>query len=331
MTFYNDIYPFYPEQRTPFIFNLNLLIVILVLSVFAAAFLLILPGIRGKPRLFWMIRIILSLFVGAVIVAVNFSGDWAAGGAKVTTTYKSFSSGVVSADVGLRVGLSGINVTLKGDPVNQLNETIDYNEMFRWTDILDKDYAEALKRGLPNPILHIAEKFTLNSPCGLFYQYRYSGRYTSATMWTAFCCWLIANILLSMPVVLYAGCMMLATGAFIFFSLASFATIQNVPPCIFTVGTVSFQLEFGASFWLSLTIGLLTTFLGVLVVLLDCLAPEALKEAFSMTSGEDDDDEPVLGTAYINHSFLEDVTGASQEQALRQTAKDLTYINMPNL
>lgn len=65
--------------------------------------------------------------------------------------------------------------------------------------------------------------------------------------------------------------------------------------------------------------GLLTMFLGVLVVVLDCLAPEALKEAFSMTLGEDEDEEPILGTAYVNHSFLEEVTGAAQEQVNLRT------------
>lgn len=67
--------------------------------------------------------------------------------------------------------------------MNQLNETIDYNEVFRWTGQLDEQYEEALERGLPNPILYIAEKFTRNSACGLIYQYRYSGRYASATLW----------------------------------------------------------------------------------------------------------------------------------------------------
>lgn len=70
-----------------------------------------------------------------------------------------------------------------GNPVNQLNETINYNEMFAWKDTIDEEYGEALERGLPNPILYIAEKFTLNNPCGLIYQYRYSGRYASATLW----------------------------------------------------------------------------------------------------------------------------------------------------
>lgn len=48
MTFYDDIYPFYPLQRTPFIFSGRLLTIILVFLVFAVSLLIILPGIRGK-------------------------------------------------------------------------------------------------------------------------------------------------------------------------------------------------------------------------------------------------------------------------------------------
>lgn len=48
MTFYDDVYPFYPLQRTSFIFSGRLLTIILVFLVLAVSLLLILPGIRGK-------------------------------------------------------------------------------------------------------------------------------------------------------------------------------------------------------------------------------------------------------------------------------------------
>lgn len=65
----------------------------------------------------------------------------------------------------------------------QFNETIDYNEMFTWHGIIEEDYEEALEKGLPNPILYVAEKFTRRSTCRLVSQFRYSGRYASATLW----------------------------------------------------------------------------------------------------------------------------------------------------
>uniref|UniRef100_A0A8C5GD48 Dual oxidase maturation factor 1-like n=1 Tax=Gouania willdenowi TaxID=441366 RepID=A0A8C5GD48_GOUWI len=308
MTFYNDIYPFYPLQRTSFIFSDRLLTVILVFVVLAISLLLILPGIRGKSRLFWMFRIIISLFIGGVIVALNFTNDWAEGKVTTNATYKSFSNVVVNADIGLHVGLYGINVTLRGKPVIQFNETINYNEMFSWHDTIDDDYEEALKRGLPNPILYIAEKFTMSNPCGLIFQYRYSGRYASATLWTAFCCWLLSNILLSMPVVLYAGYMMLATAAFIFISMASFSTIMNVPQCVFSIGSDSFVAEFSHSFWLALATGVLCTIIGCVVVLFQSFLPEKMKEALSVCDDGDEDDGFFHSEGYVNSVFVDGVT-----------------------
>lgn len=308
MTFYDDIYPFYPLQRTAFIFSGRLLTIILVFLVLAVSLLLILPGIRGKSRLFWMFRIIISLFIGAVIVALNFTSDWAEASVTTNATYKSFSNAVINADIGLHVGLYGINVTLKGNPVVQFNETINYNEVFSWHHTMQEVYEDALERGLPNPILYIAEKFTLSSPCGLIFQYRYSGRYASATLWTAFCCWLLANILFSMPVILYAGYMMIATAAFIFFSMASFSTIMNVPQCVFSIGTASFVTDYSHSFWLALATGVLCTIIGILVVLFDFLVPEKIKEAFSVGVDGDDDDDVSYGEGYLNSVFIDGVT-----------------------
>ncbi|XP_051978698.1 dual oxidase maturation factor 1-like [Xyrauchen texanus] len=306
MTFYDGIYPLYPLQRSPFIIDISLLVVILVFSFLAVSFLLILPGIRGKSRLLWMFRIIISIFTGAVLVMLNFTGDWAEASIRANATYKSFSNAMVSAEVGLHVGLYGINITLRGEPVSQINETIDYNEIFMWSSSLDDQYADALERGLPNPILYIAEKFTRNSACGLIYQYRYSGRFASANLWTAFCCWLVANILFSMPVILYAGYMMIATAAFIFFSMASFSTIYNLPQCNFTIGAESFRTDYSQSFWIAFATGLLCTVIGLLVVLLDCLCPARIREAFSVDE-DTEDEECHTGEGYINTGFLEGV------------------------
>lgn len=307
MSFYDDIYPFYRRQRTSFIFSGRLITVILVFVVLALSLLIILPGIRGKSRLFWMIRILTSLFIGVVIVALNFTSDWAEARMTTNATYKSFSSAVVNADIGLHVGLSGINVTLRGNPVVQFNETINYNEMFSWHDTMDHEYENALLRGLPEPILYIVEKFTLSSPCGLFFQYKYSGRYASAILWTAFCCWILSNILFSMPVILYAGYMMLATAVCIFFSMASFSTIKNAPECIFSIGTSSLVTEYSHSFWLALATGLLCAIIGILVVALYVLIPEKIKEAFSPGADGDEDDDSLFSEGYFNTAFLDRV------------------------
>uniref|UniRef100_H2LKV2 Dual oxidase maturation factor 2 n=1 Tax=Oryzias latipes TaxID=8090 RepID=H2LKV2_ORYLA len=232
---------------------------------------------------------------------LNFTDNWAEARMTTNATYKSFSSAVINAEVGLHVGLYGINVTLK-NPVVQFNETINYNEMFSWHDLTEEEYEEALEKGLPNPILYIVEKFTLNSPCGLIFQYRYSGRFASATL-TAFCSWMLSNILFSMPVILYAGYMMIVTAGFIFFSMASFSTIMNVPQCVFSIGTDSVSTEYSHSFWLALAT--LCTIIGTVVVMLNFLMPERIKTAFSVCVDGCEDEDVFYREGYLNSVFLD--------------------------
>ncbi|KAF7237796.1 Dual oxidase maturation factor 2 [Varanus komodoensis] len=304
MTFSDGSFPFYPQPRKPAGFDVSLVIVIVVFLVLAASFLLILPGIRGRARLYWLFRVTASLFVGAVIVAVHFTSDWESGRVTASTPYKSFSAAVVRADVGLHVGLAGINVTLLGKPMVQLNETINYNEQFSWWSGADyeHEFEEGLERGLPNPILYVAEKFTEHSPCGLSVLYRMAGHYASATLWVAFCAWLIANVLFSMPVPVYGGYMIIVTGAFMIFGLLSFATGRNVPMCAIQFGPTSLQLAYGPSFWLTLATGLLCFLIGAVVIVLHHACPHLLKAFFDLCEDEEDEDAP-LGEAYVNPYF----------------------------
>ncbi|KAM9714752.1 dual oxidase maturation factor 2-like isoform 2-T2 [Dama dama] len=189
MTLWDGVLPFYPQPRHAAGLSIPLLIVILVFLVLAASFLLILPGIRGHSRWFWLVRVLLSLFIGAEIVAAHFSAEWSVGSVSTKTSYKAFSVERVRAHVGLHVGLEGVNITLTGTPVQQLNETIDYNEQFIWRvgQNYAGAYAEALEKGLPYPVLYLAEKFTPSSPCGVYRQYRLAGHYASATLCVPLC------------------------------------------------------------------------------------------------------------------------------------------------
>ena len=51
----------------------------------------------------------------SLLTALNFTNDWAEGWTTTNATYKSFSNAVVDAEIGLHVGLYGINVTLRGE------------------------------------------------------------------------------------------------------------------------------------------------------------------------------------------------------------------------
>uniref|UniRef100_A0A2K6S241 Dual oxidase maturation factor 1 n=1 Tax=Saimiri boliviensis boliviensis TaxID=39432 RepID=A0A2K6S241_SAIBB len=222
--------------------------------------------------------------------AVNFSSEWSVGQVSTNTSYKAFSSEWISADVGLQVGLSGVNITLTGTPVQQLNETINYNEEFTWRlgENYAEEYAKALEKGLPDPVLYLAEKFTPRSPCGLYRQYRLAGHYASATLWVAFLCWLLANVMLSMPVLVYGGHMLLATGIFQLLALLFFCMATSLtPPCPLRLGASVLHTHRGPAFWITLTTGLLCVLLGLAMMVAHRMQPHRLKAFFNQSVDED--------------------------------------------
>ncbi|NXQ61044.1 DOXA2 factor, partial [Anthoscopus minutus] len=302
---FDSVYPFYLQQRKAAMFNISTIIVIVVFLMLACSFLLIIPGIRGQARLYWTLRVLLSLFVGVVIVVVQFTGDWETGWVQANTSYKSFSHVYVSADIGLHISLAGVNVTLRGNPMNQINETINYNEHFPWNFGADYDrsYREGLEKGLPSPILYVAEKFSTQSPCAVHKQYRIAGHYTSAMLWVAFCTWIISNILFSMPILVYGGYMLMVTGAFMIFSLLSFSTVRSSLKCLIQIGTRTLHVAYGRSFWLVLAIGLLCFVVGITTVAMHHLSPDLLKTFFDLREDKPEEYQE-MPEVYINPHFV---------------------------
>ncbi|XP_009807116.2 dual oxidase maturation factor 1 [Gavia stellata] len=293
MTLWNGSFPFYPGANACFPFDTALAVIISIFLSVLATFIIILPGIRGRGRLFWFLRLVMGLFVGVVVLTIQFTRDWETGWVTANTSYKSFSRALVKADIGLHIGLAGVNVTLVGNPVNQVNETINYNEHFAWSFDADYDhsYGESLEKGLPSPILYVAEKFTTQSPCGMHRQYRISGHYASLTLWMAFCTWLISILLFSMPILLYGGYMLLLTATLMLFSLLFFFTARNTPKCPIQFGPASLKTDYGGSFWLTLATGLLCLLLGLGVIILNSVQPEKLKLVFNLDEGKGEEEK----------------------------------------
>uniref|UniRef100_A0A8C9AG72 Dual oxidase maturation factor 1 n=1 Tax=Prolemur simus TaxID=1328070 RepID=A0A8C9AG72_PROSS len=245
MAAFGHTFPFYADSKTTFPMDTTSAIIIIIFLTVLVTFIIILPGIRGKMRLFWLLRVVTSLFIGAVIL---------------------------------------------GTPVQQLNETINYNEEFTWR--LGKNYAEeyakALEKGLPDPVLYLAEKFTPRSPCGLHHQYRVAGYYASATLWVAFLCWLLANVMFSMPVLVYGGHMLLATGIFQLLALLFYSVGTSLtPPCPLRLGTAVLHTHRGPAFWITLIIGVMCVLLGLAMVVAHRMQPHRVKAFFNQNVEED--------------------------------------------
>ncbi|XP_068000304.1 dual oxidase maturation factor 1 isoform X1 [Melanerpes formicivorus] len=300
MTLWNGSFPFYPGPRAGFLFDTTRATILSVFLSLLVTFIIILPGIRGRKRLFWFLRVVLSLFVGAVVLTVQFGRDWETGWVTANASYKSFSSALVTVDVGLHIGLDGLNITLLGAPVQQLNETIDYNEFFSWGLGADyeQSYVAGLQKGLPSPILYVAEKFRARSPCGVQGQYRSAGHYASITLWMAFCSWLLALLLLSMPLPARGGCMLLLTATLLLCSLLFFSAARGAARCPIRLGTAALHTAYGASFWLALATGLLCLVLGLGIIILSSKQPEKLKVVFDLDQGRGEEEEE-QGKAFL--------------------------------
>ncbi|NXJ97235.1 DOXA1 factor, partial [Corythaixoides concolor] len=327
MTLWNGSFPFYPGTNACFPFDTTRAVIISIFLSMLATFIIILPGIRGRGRLFWFLRVVMGLFVGAVVLTIQFTRDWETGWVTANTSYKSFSRALVNVDVGLHIGLAGVNVTLVGNPVNQINETINYNEHFAWSFDADYDhsYSEGLERGLPSPILYVAEKFTTQSPCSMHRQYRVSGHYASLTLWMAFCTWLISILLFSMPILLYGGYMLLLTATLMLFSLLFFFTARNTPKCPIQFGPASLKTDYGGSFWLTLATGLLCLLLGLGIIILNSVRPEKLKLVFNLDKGKGEEEEE------WDKSYLPAEPSSSMQDALMVPLGELCEVTVTQL
>lgn len=68
------------------------------------------------------------------VLVSNFGQEWEVGHIDSKTPYKAGSAVEIVASIGLKIGLRGINVTLKSAGHAKLEmEKIDYNERFEWT------------------------------------------------------------------------------------------------------------------------------------------------------------------------------------------------------
>lgn len=68
-----------------------------------------------------------------LIVDCNLMPYWERGQIRSQMPYRFGRNLKIDATIGLNIGLSGINITLIGNPINQHNDTIDFNEYFDWT------------------------------------------------------------------------------------------------------------------------------------------------------------------------------------------------------
>ncbi|CAG5134840.1 unnamed protein product, partial [Candidula unifasciata] len=309
---------FYEAVYIPWEADLTTSGLIFCFCILAFSFYLILPGLVGKDKLYTFIRITVSLYIGAVILVTNFAQTWETAETHTKTKYKAGTGQEVNVTIGVNIGFRGVNITLKGDKNQIEGETINYNENFNWEGLqgrlgfgpfaghFSQQFRAAQLRGLPLPILWIAEYFTLDGEgirWGRFY--RQAGWYSHIILWLAFPLWILSNILFF--VLLRYGAYFLAlTGLAMITSNIIWATLRNpldlrIP---FTAHDV-LDFSYGSSFWVCLVTGIICIVLGIIIFLVDKLWPthaavffgvDVLQDSENILVEEEEEPTTVVGT-----------------------------------
>lgn len=308
---------YYDANPTPWQADILESGLIFAFVILAVSFFVILPGIRGKETLFTFIRVTLSLYIGAVIIITNWTYTWETAEIHTRTKYKAGTGQEIEANIGVHIGLRGINITLKGTPEKQLNETINYNEHFSWeweqgrlgfgpfAGPFNREYRAAQFRGLPLPILWIAEYFTLDGE-GIRWgrHYRQAGWYSHIMMWLSFPLWLLANILFFV-LLRYGALFLIMTGLSMITANIIWATLRNFNELKIPWEDGIMEFSFGGSFYVTLITGIFCVIVGIVIRILDLRFPNPLTTFFGVDVLQDADeilaaDEEDSGTAKKN-------------------------------
>ncbi|XP_013789395.2 dual oxidase maturation factor 1-like, partial [Limulus polyphemus] len=226
-------------------------------------------------KLTTLVSVTVSLFVGAVILISNHGSDWHVAQATVSSLHRTFSKDKIDTELGVHIGLNSVNITLQTASLTNPQEEINYNERFNWIGATEikEEYREALIKGLPFPILTIAEYLSQDLE-GFCWgrRYRMAGYYSYILLWTAFALWLLMDILLCTVPRYGAFCLQL-TGAAMLLTNAIYALLLPRKPLVipFEEGTITF--EYGWCFWLVLGTGSIALMTGLMVVIVDILFP----------------------------------------------------------
>jgi hypothetical protein len=279
-------------------------------------------------RLWATLRVLITLFIGCILLIANFSYEWYSDEACVLTQYKAyvFPVGIeqeIQARVGLHIGLRGFNVTLKemsleeclgnddaGDYVRPFpGEEINYNEQFYWADPwaqgrlgfgrfagrVSREFREAQREGKPYPILWIAEYFTLDGEQIRWgRKFRQAGWYTHQCMWLAFALYLV-TILLYVFVIRLGAYFTMLTGSIMILACFAFGVIilndpkMKIPFSNPVDHTVFVDPQFGWSWYLTLFTGIGTLVLGLVVLLMDFFLPRKIAVVFHHSVVEEDE------------------------------------------
>lgn len=283
------------SNRTSVTADILTVIVCLVFATILAGFLLIFPGVR-KQRFTTFTCVCLSVITGVAIMISACGSSWQTGTAVINTYYRAFSAETLHAKLGVHIGLGHVNITLQALPDNNFVGDIDFNERFRWgtPQQMKEEYSKALVKGLPFPILTVAEYLSICDAGFVWgFQYRKAGYYASIIIWTAFACWVLTNLLL-LTVPRYGAYMMSVTGVLLCSAAAVYTSCSPSRPLSVRFENVQLQLALGWQFYMVLCIGVICTVFGAVASIIDLLFPNSFSTILEVD----------FGTPYDRHILI---------------------------
>lgn len=299
----------YPESnRTSVVGDVQAITVYIVFATLLVAFLVVMPGIR-RERFTTFTSVILSLFVGGSTLIGICGCGWHTAEADISSAYRAFSNEKLNGRIGVYIGLMHVNVTLDALP-NQNNESkfmdVAFNERFGFdkpTQLME-EFKKGLKKGLPFPILTVAEYMAVDAE-GFCWgrNYRQAGYYCNFFLWASFAVWLLMNItLVSVP--RYGAYLMVITGSMMNLSLLVYYWLLPSRELKIPFENITLTFELGWCFWLILSSGSLCLLIGISISVIDLIYPHKFTIILEMD----------YGTAFDRHTIIEESHEAKKKK-----------------
>ncbi|KAJ8969472.1 hypothetical protein NQ317_015287 [Molorchus minor] len=256
-----------------------------------------LPTTRFKTNAILFIRVTITLLIGLLLLLNNFGQEWEVGQVKSRTPYKAGTREQINALISIKIALRSVNVTLKSTPNPYgilKTEIINYNERFEWTwdqgtfgfgpyaGLLQRQFRAAQYRGLPLPILWVGEYFVIDGEGFRFGRfYRTAGWYTHILLWTAFACWLLANILFR-SVISDGACFLGICGVLQLTANVIWIVVRNPIPLVIPFEDGTLVTKYGFNFWATFVTGVVCVFLSAAILFMDYKYDQKLYKLFGI-------------------------------------------------
>lgn len=257
------------ENRIPVIADIQNAIIYVIFTALIVSLIFVLPAMR-RTKLATFLGLATILIMGASILLALQGSSWLTGSAHIHRLhYKAMSRETIGGEMNIGIGLQWVNVSLYGNlksPDRAELKLLDMNERFQWDQPgrMALDHIEALRRGLPYPILTVTDFLSQDSEgFNWVRQLRFAGYYCTMALNVALASWCLTVVVMCALPIYLAYMIQLTAGLM---SLAVFLYSVLVSSPALYIGGELIKFEFGFSYHLTLSVGAISMLIGVLLL-----------------------------------------------------------------